>query len=301
MSDFSVIVMRAVQIDRHGGIDVLGLRDLPAPAPAAGEVLVRTVASSINPVDWKTRAWDRGPAFPMTLGWDLAGVVAHSTVPRFAPGDRVIAMSGQISTGLGTWAGLVAVPARILTAAPARLSLVQAAALPLAGLTASQALDRLRPGPGERVLVTGAVGGVGSLAVQLARRSGARVDGLVSRLAHVPAARELGAELVVDRVADLPAGAYDVVLDTAGVHPGRALIPGGRYVSITDDPLPADIPGAAKNQVREDARGLAGLVSLVDAGELRVRVGSYHGVEDVRRAHEVFEAGGLLGKVVLTF
>src|SRR3954468_17093267 len=94
--------MRAVQIDRHGGIDVLTLREVPTPVPAAGEVQVRTIASSINPVDWKTRAWDRGPAFPMTLGWDLAGVVAHSTVPRFAPGDRVIAMSGQIATGLGT-------------------------------------------------------------------------------------------------------------------------------------------------------------------------------------------------------
>ncbi|MFI6071488.1 NADP-dependent oxidoreductase [Actinoplanes sp. NPDC051343] len=165
--------MRAVQIDRHGGIDVLTLREVPTPVPAAGEVLVRTIASSINPVDWKTRAWDRGPAFPMTLGWDLSGVVAHSTVPRFAPGDRVITMSGQIATGLGTWADLV--PARIRTAAPQRLALVEAAALPLAGLTASQALERVKPGPGERILVTGAVGGVGSLALQLARRSGARV------------------------------------------------------------------------------------------------------------------------------
>ncbi|MEV6850287.1 zinc-binding dehydrogenase [Actinoplanes sp. NPDC051411] len=190
--------MRAVQIDRHGGIDVLTLREVPVPVPAAGEVLVRTVASSINPVDWKTR-------------------------------------------------------------------------------------------------------GVGSLAVQLARRSGARVDGLVSRLAHVPAVRELGAELVTDRVADLPAAAYDAVFDTASVHPGPALIPGGRYRSITDDPLPADIPGAVKIQIREDVRGLAELVSMVDAGELHVRVGAYHRVDDVHRAHRVFEAGGLVGKVVLTF
>ncbi|GAA2632074.1 oxidoreductase [Paractinoplanes durhamensis] len=252
-------------------------------------------------MDWKTRAWDRGPAFPMTLGWDLAGVVVRSTVPAFAAGDRVIAMSGQISTGLGTWADLVAVPAGLLTAAPARLPLVQAAALPLAGLTARQALDRVTPAPGERLLVTGAAGGVGSLAVQLARRSGARVDALVSRIAQVAVARELGASLVTDRVADLPVGAYDAVFDTASVHPGAALAPGGRYVSITDDPLPADIPGAAKNQVREDAAGLADLVALVDAGELRVRVGAWHAVEDVHRAHELFEAGGVPGKVVLIF
>jgi NADPH:quinone reductase-like Zn-dependent oxidoreductase len=293
--------MRAVQIDRHGGIDVLEVRDVPEPVPAAGEVLVRTVASSINPVDWKTRAWNRGPAVPMTLGWDLAGVVAHSTVPGFSAGDRVVAMSGQISTGLGTWADLVAVPARILTAAPTRVSLVESAALPLAGLTASQALDRLKPAPGERILVTGGVGGVGSLAVQLARRSGARVDALVSRPAHVTAAREVGADLVTDRVSDLPADAYDAVLDTASVHPGPALAAGGRYVSITDDPLPADLPNAAKNQVREDGPGLADLVALIDGGALRLRVGAYHPVADVRRAHERFEAGGMLGKVVLTF
>jgi NADPH:quinone reductase-like Zn-dependent oxidoreductase len=117
-------------------------------------------------VDWKTRAWNRGPDLPMTPGWDLAGVVADSTVPQSTPGDRVVAMSGQLATGLGTWADLIAVPARILTAAPTRPSLVEAAAPPLAGLTASQALQRVKPVAGERIPVTGAIGGVGSPAVQ---------------------------------------------------------------------------------------------------------------------------------------
>ncbi|HYN94965.1 MAG TPA: NADP-dependent oxidoreductase [Pilimelia sp.] len=292
--------MRAVQIDRHGDIDVLQLRAVSAPRPQPGEVLVRTIASSINPVDWKTRAWDRGPAFPMTLGWDLAGVVVQSAVPAFTVGDRVIGMSAQSATARGVWADLVAVPADILTAAPTRIPLATAAALPLAGLTALQALERVRPLPGERFLVTGAVGGVGALAVQLARRSGVRVDGLVSRPDHVAAARELGAELVTDRVQDLPDGAYDAVFDTASVHPGPALRADGRYVSITDDPLP-DLPHASKNQVRQDAAGLAELASLVDAGELQVRVAEYAPIEQVHHAHRLFEAGGLLGKVVLLF
>src|SRR4051794_41873383 len=101
--------MGAVKIARHGGIDVLTLREVPTPVPAAGEVLVRTIASSINPVDWKTRAWDRGPAFPMTLGWDLAGVVAHSTVPGLAAGGRVDRPSAPRAPARPPWADLVAV------------------------------------------------------------------------------------------------------------------------------------------------------------------------------------------------
>src|SRR3954469_22129695 len=153
--------MRAVQIDRHGDIDVLQLREVATPEPGPGEVLVRTIASSINPVDWKTRAWDRGPAFPMTLGWDLAGVVVESTVPALRTGDRVVAMSGQLSSGRGTWAEVVALPAGIVTTAPRTVSLAEAATLPLTSLTAAQALARLQLTPESRVLVTGAAGGVG--------------------------------------------------------------------------------------------------------------------------------------------
>ncbi len=297
MSEFSVGRMRAIQIDRHGGPDVLQVRNVAEPAVPPGHVLVRTVASSLNPVDWKTRAWDRGPAFPMTLGWDLAGIVVAG--PGFSPGDRVVAMSGQISTGLGTWADLVAVPASLLAPAPTRVSLVEAAALPLAGSTALQALQAIGPLAGQQLLVTGAVGGVGALAVQLARRAGARVDALVSRPEHIEAAAELGAEQVAYRLADLDR-LYDAVFDTGSVDPGVLLRAGGRYASITDDPLP-NIPGAINPQVREDGAGLAELVKLVDAGELRLRVAHYYPMGEVRRAHEEFEAGGLLGKIILLF
>lgn len=292
--------MRAVQIDVHGGPEALVVREIPEPQCGEGQVLVRTVASTLNPVDWKTRAWDVGPALPATLGWDLAGVVVASASPEFAVGDRVIAMSAQVATGHGTWAELVALPEHLVTPAPKSLTLAEAATLPLAGTTAVQALDKLRLKEGDRLLVTGAAGAVGGLAVQLARQAGVEVDGLVSRPEHVEPVRELGAGTVTDLVTDLPERAYDAVFDTAGVDVSSALVEGDGYVSISDGPLP-DLPGAAKSYVQESSKDLATLVERVDAGRLRVRVAEYHPLTEVRTAHERFEAGGLSGKVVLLF
>jgi NADPH:quinone reductase-like Zn-dependent oxidoreductase len=291
--------MRAIRIDSHGGPDVLRIREVSEPTVGPGEVLIRTAASSLNPVDWKTRAWDIG-RLPATLGWDLAGTVVASDEPALRLGDRVIAMSAQIATGRGTWADLVALPAQLLAPAPTTVGLIEAATLPLAGLTAVQALDKVSPQPGERVLVTGAAGGVGGVAVQLAHHAGALVDALVSRPQHVSAAGDLGAHVVVCDPAALPEVAYQVVFDTAGADVARALAPSGRYVSISDDPLP-DLAGAVRSYVQEDGKQLADLVTLIDQGKLRLRVADRYPMEQVRAAHERFEAGGLLGKIVLTF
>lgn len=292
--------MRAVQIDRHGGPEVLQVREVPDSTLRPGGVLIRAVASSINPVDWKTRTWDRGPAFPMTLGWDLAGIVVDSDVAAFRTGDRVIAMSAQLATGIGTWTDMVALPAGTVAHAPRRIGLVESAALPLAGTTAVQALRRLQVEPGQRLLVTGALGGVGSLAVQLVRSAGATVDALVSRPEHVDGARGLGSGQVFHDVGALPPRAYDAVFDTASIDPGPALLAGGGYVSITDDPLPP-IAGAEQPQVKEDGATLEHLVDLVDRGCLHVRIAQYHSVTNVQEAHRRFEAGGLGGKVILLF
>ncbi|WP_405902921.1 NADP-dependent oxidoreductase [Streptomyces sp. NBC_00656] len=292
--------MRAIQIARHGGPEVLSVREIPQPTPGAGEVLIRTVASSLNPVDWKTRAWEVGPELPATLGWDLAGVVTASNHPRYRPGDQVIAMSAQIATSRGTWAEQVSLPARLLAAAPTTLALEDAAALPLAGVTALQALSRAAVTDGDNVLITGAAGAVGGIAVQLARHTGATVDALVSRPEHLDAARELGAKDVWHIPADLPRRTYTAVLDTAGIDTGPALAPGGRYISIADHPLP-DIPGAAKSYVQEDQDHLAQVAALVDRGELRLRIAHRYPFHEVRSAHERFEAGGVLGKILLTF
>jgi NADPH:quinone reductase-like Zn-dependent oxidoreductase len=291
----------AVRITEHGGIDRLTLVDLPAPTTRPGEVLVRVVASSINPVDCKTRAWTgMGPELPATLGWDLAGIVVESTVAEFATGDRVIAASAQVATARGTWAELVALPAQLLAAAPRSVSLAEAATLPLAGLTAAQGLEHLALPTGSRVLVIGAIGGVARLFVQLALLAGHEVDGVVSRAEHVAAGKELGLGTVVTELEELGPRRYDAVFDSAGVHPGDALVPGGPYLSISDDPLP-DLPGARGMGIQEDGAGLARLADLVDAGSLQLRVAERFAVRDIRAAHERFEAGGLVGKVVIEF
>jgi NADPH:quinone reductase-like Zn-dependent oxidoreductase len=294
------VLMRAVQIDAHGGPEVLTARDVAKPEVEPGEVLVRTVASSLNPVDWKTRAWDVGPKFPMTLGWDLAGIVVASSSSGFAVGDRVIAMSAQVATGRGTWAELVTLPDHLVAQAPTTITLVEAATLPLAGCTALQALNKLQLESRARLLVTGAAGAVGGFAVQLAKRAGAAVDGLVSREEHTELAHRLGVNSVVNRPEDLLKATYDAVFDTAGVDVSPALAEGGRYLSVSDEPLP-QVPGAMKSYVQEDQRGLAELAAMVDAGQLRVRVADYYPVTAVREAHERFESGGLAGKVVLHF
>src|SRR3954454_6509295 len=158
---------------------------------------------------------------------------------------------------------------------------------------------------GAKVLVVGAVGAVGSLFRQLAVRAGFHVDGLVSRPSQLVWAEEVGDGWVTDAPARLPRHAYDAIFDTAGlqqagIEPRELLNETGRYMSIVDDPLP-EIPMATKIQVREDGAGLAQLVRLVDAGELRLRVAEHYPIHAIRAAHQRFEAGGLPGKVVVVF
>ncbi|QNP75449.1 NADP-dependent oxidoreductase [Streptomyces roseirectus] len=292
--------MRAVRIDQHGGPEVLTVREIPDPVPAPGEVLIRAAASSLNPVDWKTRARDVGPDLPATLGWDLSGTVVTANDAPFHPGDQVIAMSAQIATGRGTWSELVALPAHLITHAPTTIPLTDAAALPLAGVTAVQALDKTGVTRDSRLLVIGATGAVGGIAVQLARHTGATIDALVSRPAHIAEARELGATHATHTLTDLCPATYDAVLDTVGLDAGHLLTPGGRYVSIADEPLP-DVPGALKSYVQENAAHLAHLTTLIDKNELHLRIATRHPLDEIRTAHEKFEAGGVLGKILLTF
>lgn len=153
---------------------------------------------------------------------------------------------------------------------------------------------------GRELVVIGAVGGVGALLVQLALLAGHDVVGAVSRPGHVAAAKELELTTVVTDVLDLPAASVDAVVDSAGMSPGAVLRAGGSYLSISDDPLP-DIPGARGMGVREDGAGLARLAALVDAGSLRLWIAERFPQRRIREAHERFEAGGLVGKIVIDF
>lgn len=296
--------MRAVRFERFGGPEVLDVVELPEPEPGPGEVLIRAEATAINPVDDKTRVGVFGTPLPTTPGWDLAGVVVEGG--GFAPGERVIAMSHQLSTGRGTWAGLVVLAAGAVAPAPRDLDPVAAATLPLPGLTALQTLDWLGLVPGERLLITGAAGAVGGLALQIARARGIEVDALVSRDAHLAFAGEHGAAFATTDPGALPERGYHAVFDTYGAFVTGAVADGGRYASIASQagPVP-DLSGRGVRtvgiEVAEDGEGLRELSALADRGLLRPRVDSVFALDDVRAAHERFARGGLAGKVAVTF
>jgi NADPH:quinone reductase-like Zn-dependent oxidoreductase len=301
--------VRALHIDRFGTPDVLRLVELPEPEPAPGEVLIRTVATGINPVDDKTREGAIGegtPPLPMTLGWDLAGVVVDGGGSGLPAGERVVAMSHQLGSGRGTWADLVTLPARAVAPAPRTVGLVEAATLPLPGLTAWQTLEWLGVSAGERLLIAGAAGAVGGLALQIARARGVEVDALVSRPEQAGFARDHGAAFVTTDRAALEDRRYDAVFDTFGAFVTDAVADGGRYASIATQAGPVPDLSArgvrtTVHQVREDGAGLGELSRLVDAGVLRLRVHATYSVSDIRAAHERFRQGGLAGKIAVVF
>jgi NADPH:quinone reductase-like Zn-dependent oxidoreductase len=304
----AVRMMKTVRAVGYGGPDALEVHDVPHPRASAGDVVVAVVASSINPVDVKMRSPEAPQqivGFPASLGWDLAGVVVSAPAGSgMQPGDRVVALHPPGSDGTGSWSQVLAVPADRLVPAPRAIDLVTAAALPLAGLTALHALQRLGLRPDERLLVTGAAGAVGGFAVQLAAHRGNAVSALVSRESHVPEALALGAAAASADVDDLQG--FDAVFDTAGVFgDARILRPGGRLVTVSDDTIPEEVlerAGSAEHSyVRHDTDGLRSLVDLVDRRVLRVRVGEVFPFPEIRSAHDRFERGGLVGKVVVTF
>ncbi|MBE1468166.1 NADP-dependent oxidoreductase [Kibdelosporangium phytohabitans] len=288
-----------------GGASVLGVDEVDEAVAGAGEVLLRVVGSSVNPVDVKTRdgVFAGTGELPATLGWDLAGVVIEPGDSGLEVGARVIAMSHQLATGRGTWADVVALPHSAIAPAPRSISLVEAGTLPLVGLTALQTLEWLAVAEGERLLITGAAGAVGGVALQIAHAKGVKVDALVSSAAHIEFARNNGAELVTTDRAELKA--YDAVFDTFGAFVTDAVVDEGRYASIATQAGPVPDLSARNvrttvNQVHESGTDLRKLVSYVDRGAVRPRIDSSYGVQDVQAAHRRFEQGGLAGKVAIT-
>lgn len=276
-------------------------------------LLVRVVAASLNPVDFKIREGKlqglldtRLPAVP---GWDVAGIVEQPGLDttEFAEGDAILAYARADVVEHGSLAEFMPVPVRTAAKVPEGLDLEDAAALPLAGLTAFQSLERAAVGQGDTVLIHGAGGGVGSFGVQLARLRGARVVGTASTGSH-DHLRQLGAEPVeygdalVEQAKTLVPKGFDVIIDFAGgasLDSTPALLrDGGRVASITD-PRARDEFGGQYIWVRPDSAQLAGLAQLVADGRLRVeRAGTY----PLDRAVEAFrqlEDGHARGKIVV--
>ncbi|MEV7522671.1 NADP-dependent oxidoreductase [Streptomyces sp. NPDC091371] len=301
--------MRALTLPEYGDPSRLTVSELPVPAPRPGQILVRTAGTAVNPVDLLVRSGELagsiGHPFPLILGWDLSGTVEEvgEGVDRFAPGDRIVAMSAQYATGVGTHAEYVALDAALAAPAPRSVDLVHAAALPLGGLTAYQALEKAAPRPGETLLITGPVGAVGGFATQIAAARGVRVIAL-ARPEDAALARELGAAEVYSSEEPVPSGVADVLLETAGIAPRviGAVRDGGRAVSIYAPEPPKAERGITVLQtfVEQDGDQLAVLSGLVDEGVLTLRVAEVSDLAEGPEAHRRLAAGGTRGKLILT-
>ncbi|MGW4498015.1 NADP-dependent oxidoreductase [Micromonospora sp. NPDC004336] len=306
--------MKAIAIDAYGPADLLTLRELPAPPVGPDTVLVRVRAAGVNPVDWKVREGHLSGAipghFPLVPGWDAAGVVAAvgPAVTGFVVGDEVVGYVRRDHIQHGTYAELVPAPERALAGKPVRASWAEAAGLPLAGLTAYQALQLARTGAGDTVLVHGASGGVGHLAVQIARALGAdRVIGTAGPDNH-DFVRSLGAEPVAygeglaDRIRALAPDGVDVALDLFGgealdVSAGLLARP-ARLISTADPEHVARL-GGSYVFVKPSTADLSVLSGLVDAGRLTVHVARTFPLAQAADAQRLVEAGHVRGKVVL--
>jgi NADPH:quinone reductase-like Zn-dependent oxidoreductase len=313
--------MRAIVFDSPGGPDVLRLADVATPVRVGSEVLVKVSAAGINPIDAKTRAGSGVSAaitsYPTVLGRDFCGVVVESPYDGhpFKPGDEVYGVSAT-PRGSGSYAQYVSVPSLQVARKPRRLTPIEAGAVPTAALTAwGLVVDLAKAHEGQRMLIHGAAGGVGHLAVQLAAYFGARVIATASG-SNVGWLRELGAEEVIDytttrfedRLSDV-----DVVIDLVGnVHDKTGtrslsvLRHGGLIISVPTGSWPGFAAEAEEAGMRwsgfsvsPDAACLAIISRLIDSGDLHVHISEIYPLEDSCEAHALLERGHTRGKIVL--
>jgi NADPH:quinone reductase-like Zn-dependent oxidoreductase len=306
--------MLAVRTYRYGGVEELRLEEVPTPEPDAGEVLVRIAAAAVNPIDWRLRSGEaRGRlplTFPVTLGGDFSGTVAAlgDGVDTFQIGDEVYGYCGVQRDG--AYAQYIALPAAHVARRPRTLSIEDSAAVPLGALTAHVALmEDAGLTDGQSVLIHAAAGGVGVMAVQLAKAAGAKVYATGSA-ASVDLITSLGADVVIDygaqRFEDVARG-MDVVLDGVG---GRTqdrswacLRPGGFMAAIVNPPDLATAGQykcrAKRCSARMDGALLARFAAMVDAGRLRPVIDRVLPLGEVQQAHRLSEAGHSHGKIIL--
>ncbi|BCL74870.1 oxidoreductase [Jeongeupia sp. HS-3] len=306
--------MKAIRIHRYGGPEVLQLDDVPTPVPAGDEILVRVKAAGVNPVDWKIReGWLAGMlqhTLPLTMGWDVAGVVeaVGAAVTAFKPGDAVYARPDIARDG--SYAEYMVMKASDAALKPEIVSFDEAAGVPLAALTAWKALfDEAGLQAGQRVLIHAGAGGVGGFAIQLAKHAGAHVIATAST-DNLALLRLLGADDVVDYTREnfiVRAPDVDVVFDTIGGETQdrswACLKPGGVMVSIVAEP---DQDTAKQHRARgvlawvvPNGPRLAELAALIDAGIITVVIDDVYPLESAREAHEHSQTGHARGKIVL--
>jgi NADPH:quinone reductase-like Zn-dependent oxidoreductase len=301
--------MRAVRIHAFGGPDVLRFEEVERPEPRANEMLVRVHAAGVNPVDWKIREGLLQGPLPMIMGIDVSGVVESvgSEIREFRVGDAAF---GQVADESGAYAEYALALASDVAHKPEGLDDIRAAALPVAALTAWQALfDTAGLKAGQKVLIHAAAGGVGGFAVQFAKWKGSHVIGTASA-DHAGFVRQLGANEVIDYrktkfeevVRDV-----DVVLDTIGgdtqERSWRVLKRGGTLVSLVQPPSTekASVQGARGVMMRQKADGiqLATIADMVASGKIKVNVETVLPLKESRKAQELSQKGHSGGKIVL--
>ena len=306
--------MQAIRLHSFGAAEQLELEDVPVPVHGARDVLVRVVAAGINPIDWKIRSGAVAAFFPVqppvTLGWDAAGVVTAvgAEVDGFKAGDAVFFFA-EFARG-GTYAEYVAVDAAQVTLKPRTVSFAGAAALPAPALAAWRAVvDIADVRPGQKVLIHGGGGPLGSIAAQLAKQAGAHVV-VTAGDTSIAIARATGADEIINyrhQAFETLVRDVDVVIDTVGGPVQEAswgtLKRGGVLVATAMPPSPerAAAAGVRAEMLRTPPDGavLARIAALVDAGRLRVAVSHEFALADAARAHRLGESGQARGKIVL--
>lgn len=313
--------MKAILMENFGGTDQLYLGDAPKPFPEENEILIKILYTSVNPVDWKVRAGllkNRVPhEFPIILGWDAAGIIEQvgSKVTQFKPGQAVFAYCRKPTIRWGTYAEYVAIPAENAALKPQNISFAEAAAIPLVGLTAWQALfDFAKLKSGEKILIHAGAGGVGSMAIQFAKTAGAFVY-TTAGAANEAYVKGLGADAVIDYKRESfveaikqqdPKG-IDVVFDTLGGQTLRdsfqVLKPQGRLVSLLEQ---ADPKLAEQYQVQvgyvfvsPNGQELQHIARLIEEGRVRPPYIEEMLLEEVAQAQEKVQQGHTRGKIVL--
>lgn len=322
--------MRAIAMDGFGGPEVLHMAELPKPQPGPGEVLVRVAYAGVNPADWKAREGKLSRyfdyRFPFVLGFDLSGIVeaVGPGVEGLAPGDRVFGMSKQGQGEQGAYADYCLAWPAMLAPVPDTINMAEAAGLPVAGVTAYGGLvDAGGIEAGQTVLINGGAGGVGSLAIQIAKALGARVATTCSAR-NADYVRELGAERAIDygsedvvaAMRDWAPGGVDLVLDAVGLgtllpRATELVEPGGSFVEIEtliSQASEEEVAAGAAEGVRivsnmiavmRQPEHLAGLARLCAGGRVRPAPTEVLPLAEAAEAHRRVESGHVRGKIVL--
>jgi NADPH:quinone reductase-like Zn-dependent oxidoreductase len=309
--------MRAAQINKYGGSDVVEInKNAAKPAVAAGRVLVEVYAAGINPVDWKIREGYMSKMvplpFPATLGGDFSGVIQEvgAGVTGFKKGDEVYGRDGFPATGSGSFADMISVDTKVIALKPKNLNHVEAAALPLTGLSAIQALtEHIGLTKGKKILIHGGAGGIGSMAIQLAKHLGAYVATTAAEK-DISFVKQLGADQAIDykkQSFDNILKDYDAVYDTVGgetyTRSHKVLKKGGIIVSMLEQPK-ADLMKqygvkAIGQFTQPSAERLKKLTDLVEKGVIKVHVDKTFPLEQAREALDYQQQGKAVGKVVI--